>query len=94
MNIFIAKLNYRTDSDVLREAFEEYGEVTSSKVIVDRITDRSKGYGFVEMPDEQEALRAIEGLNNSELDGSTIIVKKANPKNSNYSDHKKRNWYR
>jgi len=94
MNIFVAKLNYRTDSDVLREAFEEYGEVTSSKVVVDRVTGRSKGYGFVEMPDEQEALRAIEGLNNSELDGSTIVVKKANPKRSNYSDRRQRNSYR
>lgn len=80
MNIFVAKLNYETDESSLREAFEAYGEVDSVKIIMDRETGRSKGYGFVEMGDDDEANNAINGLNESELDGSTIAVKVAKPK--------------
>ena len=80
MNIFVAKLNYATSEDVLRQAFEEFGTVDSAKVIMDRETNRSKGFGFVEMPDDSEAQEAISSLNDSELDGRTIVVKKANPK--------------
>ena len=80
MNIFVAKLNYATSEDALRQAFEEFGTVDSAKVIMDRETNRSKGYGFVEMPDDNEANEAISSLNDSELDGRTIVVKKANPK--------------
>ena len=81
MNIFIAKLNFRTTSQVLKQTFEEFGEVTSAKVVMDHATGRSKGFGFVEMPDDQEANRAIQELNNAELEGSKIVVKKANPRN-------------
>ena len=80
MNIFVAKLNYATSEDVLRQAFEEFGTVDSVKIIMDRETNRSKGFGFIEMPDDNEAREAISGLNDSELDGRTIVVKKANPK--------------
>ena len=80
MNIFVAKLNYATSEDALRQAFEEFGTVDSAKVIMDRETNRSKGFGFVEMPDDSEAQEAISSLNDSELDGRTIVVKKANPK--------------
>lgn len=82
MNIFVAQLNFRIQSDYLKEIFEEYGEVTSAKVITDQSSGRSKGYGFVEMPDEQEALSAIEELNGAEVEGKTIVVKKANPKSA------------
>ncbi|MBN2613995.1 MAG: RNA-binding protein [Bacteroidales bacterium] len=88
MNIFVAKLNFRTSSDVLRETFEEYGEVSSAKVIMDHATGRSKGFGFVEMPNDQEAGKAIDELNNFELEGSKIVVKKANPRNDNGSDRR------
>ncbi|MFO7659019.1 MAG: RNA-binding protein [Bacteroidales bacterium] len=88
MNIFIAKLNYKTSSDVLKETFEEYGEVSSAKVILDRDTGRSKGFGFVEMPNEQEAGKAIDELNNFELEGSKIVVKKANPRADSGSDRR------
>lgn len=81
MNIFIAKLNFRTTSEILKETFEAYGEVASAKVIMDHATGRSKGYGFVEMPDDDEATKAIDELNNSELEGNNIVVKKANPRN-------------
>ncbi|MEM9896603.1 MAG: RNA-binding protein [Bacteroidota bacterium] len=80
MNIFVAKLNYATSEDALRAAFEEYGSVDSAKIIMDRETQRSKGFGFVEMPDDSEANEAIASLNESDLDGRAIVVKKANPK--------------
>ncbi len=80
MNIFVAKLDYNTSSDDLRDAFEAYGDVDSAKVVMDRETGRSKGFGFVEMPNDDEAQNAIDGLNESELDGRTIVVKKATPK--------------
>ncbi|HMO40115.1 MAG TPA: RNA-binding protein [Saprospiraceae bacterium] len=83
MNIFVAKLNFNTQSDDLREAFEAYGEVDSAKVIVDHFTGKSKGFGFVEMANDDEALNAIEALNESELDGNTIVVKKAEPRGDN-----------
>ncbi len=77
MNIFVAKLNFKTESDDLRSAFEAFGEVSSAKVIMDHATNRSKGFGFVEMPNDDEARAAISNLNESELDGSTIVVKEA-----------------
>lgn len=80
MNIFVAKLSYDTTSETLEETFAAFGEVESAKVIFDRDTGRSRGFGFVEMPNDDEAYAAIEELNESELDGRTIIVKKARPK--------------
>ncbi len=80
MNIFVAKLNFKTTSEDLLALFEQFGTVSSAKVIVDKLTNRSKGYGFVEMPDDNEAYTAINDLNESEVDGSTIVVKKARPK--------------
>ncbi|HNP18495.1 MAG TPA: RNA-binding protein [Fulvivirga sp.] len=80
MNIFVAKLNFKTTSEALKAHFESYGEVSSAKVIFDKVTQRSKGFGFVEMPDDSAAEQAIEALNESEFDGRTIVVKKANPK--------------
>ncbi len=80
MNIFVAKLNYDTHEDDLRAAFEEYGEVTSCNVIMDKFTGKSKGFGFVEMPNDDEGRNAIEGLNDTEMDGRTIVVKKAEPR--------------
>ncbi len=80
MNIFVAKLNFKTTSEALQAHFESYGEVSSAKVIFDKVTQRSKGFGFVEMPDDAAAEQAIEALNESEFDGRTIVVKKANPK--------------
>ncbi|WP_304236286.1 RNA-binding protein [Jiulongibacter sediminis] len=80
MNIFVAKLSFNTDDEGLREAFEEFGSVDSAKVIMDNQTGRSKGFGFVEMENDDEALEAIQALNESELDGRTIVVKKAEPR--------------
>ncbi|MBK7342711.1 MAG: RNA-binding protein [Saprospiraceae bacterium] len=77
MNIFVAKINFRTSSEDLQAAFEKFGEVSSAKVIIDRETGRSKGFGFVEMPDNEAAQQAVDALDGSELDGSTLVVKEA-----------------
>ena len=77
MNIFVANLNYKIRKENLEGIFAEYGEVTSSKVIFDRDTKRSKGYGFVEMPNEAEAQKAIAELNGAEWEGKVIMVKES-----------------
>ncbi len=80
MNIFVARLNFKTRSEELEAAFAKFGEVSSAKIVKDRDTGRSKGFGFVEMPNDAEAQQAIATLNETELDGRTIVVKPANPK--------------
>ncbi len=77
MNIFVAKLNFKTSEDALRRLFEGYGEVSSAKIIMDRDTGRSKGYGFVEMTDDEAARQAIADLNDQEFDERVIVVKEA-----------------
>ncbi len=77
MNIFVAKLNFSTDDDGLREVFEKFGTVDTASIIKDRETGRSKGFGFVEMANAAEAKNAIAALDNTELDGRTIVVKEA-----------------
>lgn len=80
MNIFVAKLNFKTKKEDIEAAFAQFGEVTSVKIVRDKDTGRSKGYGFVEMPNEEEAKNAIASLDEKELDGRVIVVKPANPK--------------
>lgn len=80
MNIFVANLPYQVNEDKLRELFENYGEVSSIKIISDKFTGRSKGYGFVEMPADPEGSKAIEALNGFEIEGRNIAVKKSEPK--------------
>ena len=80
MNIFVAKLNFDTRESDLQGAFEEFGEVDTVKIIMDKFTGKSKGFGFVEMPNDEEGQNAINGLNDSEFDGRTIVVKKAEPR--------------
>ncbi len=82
MNIFVAKLNYSTDEDSLRDLFERFGSVDSVKVIMDRETGRSKGFGFVEMTNDDDGLIAIEELNDSDFEGRSIVVKKAEPRSN------------
>ena len=82
MNIFVAKLNYDTIEDDLRSAFEQFGEVSSCSIAHDKMTGRSKGFGFVEMDNDEEAEKAIDALNETDLDGRTIVVKKAEPRES------------
>ena len=80
MNIFVAKLNFDTQERDLEEAFAAHGAVDSVKIIMDKFTGRSKGFGFVEMPNDDEAQAAIDDLNDQEFDGRTIVVKKAEPR--------------
>lgn len=80
MNIFVAKLSSSTTSEGLLEIFQQFGEVKSAKVIMDRETGMSKGYGFVEMVSDDEARLAISELNDSEVDGNAIVVKESSPK--------------
>ncbi len=80
MNIFVARLNFKTSSEELEAAFAKFGPVSSAKIVKDRDSGRSKGFGFVEMPNNEEANQAIAALNETELDGRTIVVKPANPK--------------
>jgi RNA recognition motif-containing protein len=80
MNIFVASLSYQISEADLRELFEGYGTVSSAKIITDRETGRSKGFGFVEMDDDSEGQRAIEELNGAEFDGRTLAVSVARPR--------------
>ncbi|MDX1586183.1 MAG: RNA-binding protein [Balneolaceae bacterium] len=80
MNIYVGNLAYKVSDQELKETFEEYGEVISAKVITDRETGRSKGFGFVEMSDDEEALQAIEDLDGVEMNGRALKVNKAKPK--------------
>lgn len=80
MNIFVGSLPWSIEEADLRESFEAYGAVDSVKVITDKFTGRSKGYGFVEMPDEAQALKAIEELNGATVEGRTIVVNKSEPR--------------
>jgi RNA recognition motif-containing protein len=80
MNIFVAKLNFKTRKEELEAAFAKFGQVSSAKIVRDKDTGRSKGFGFVEMPNDDEGRAAIEGMNEKELDGRIIVVKPANAK--------------
>ena len=79
MKLYVGNLPYSVDDDRLREIFGAFGTPLSASVVLDRASGRSKGYGFVEMPDE-DARRAIEALNRSQLDGRTIWVNEARTK--------------
>ena len=80
MNIYVGNLSYDVSEGDLKEAFGAFGQVESSKVIMDMYTGRSKGFGFVEMPIEAEAQSAIEGLNGKNLKGREANVNKARPR--------------
>ena len=82
MNIYVGNLPYNVVEEDLKEIFEEYGEVATVKIISDRLTGRSKGFGFVEMENEQEANKAIEELNNAELSGRNIKVNESHPRSN------------
>ena len=80
MNIFIAGLSYNISDSDLSELFTEYGEVTSARVVTDRETGRSKGFGFVEMTEDEAGNAAIAALNEAEVDGRKLAVSVARPK--------------
>ena len=78
MNIFVSSLNFKAKKEDLQDLFTPFGEVTSARIIINRNTHRSKGYGFIEMPIEEEGLAAINALNGTEHMGRTINVAVAN----------------
>jgi RNA recognition motif-containing protein len=78
--LYVGNLAYSVGDDNLRQAFEQYGSVTSAKVMMDRDTGRSKGFGFVEMATDAEAQAAIRGLNGHSLDGRALTVNEARPR--------------
>ncbi|MBD1365528.1 RNA-binding protein [Mucilaginibacter sp. ZT4R22] len=80
MNIFVGSLPYSLEEADLKELFEAYGEVSTVKIIIDRESGRSKGFGFVEMSDDEAAQKAISGLNGSEVSGRSIAVSQAEDK--------------
>lgn len=85
MKIFVAGLPYDMDDAELEEFFEKFGAVTSVKVAMDRETGKSKGFGFVEMPNDTEAKEAIEGLNDISLGKKPLVVKQAEEKPGGFS---------
>lgn len=82
MNLFVGQLSYDTEDADLSKAFEAFGEVTSARVIRDRETGRHRGFGFVEMPDQGEAKKAMTSLDGSLLQGRNIVVNEAKPRTS------------
>jgi len=79
--LFVGSLPWSVNDDKLKEAFEEHGNVVSAKVVMDRTTGRSRGFGFVEMGSADEANKAIKALNDSELGGRNIVVNEAKSRN-------------
>ena len=81
MNIYVGNLPFSTTETDLKEAFERFGRVDSANIIMDRHTNQSRGFGFVEMADSNEAQAAIEGLNGTDLQGRTLRVNEARARN-------------
>jgi cold-inducible RNA-binding protein len=82
MNIYVGNLSSKTTEEELREAFESFGDVDSAKIIKDNLTGRSRGFGFVEMPNQEQAQSAITELNGKEFGGSPLTVNEAKPRES------------
>ena len=85
MNMYVSNLSFHTTDEDLRTLFSKFGEVSSAKVIMDRETNRSRGFGFVEMPSDDAAKEAMTGLNNKDIEGRALSVSIAREKSSNGS---------
>jgi len=84
MNIYVGNLDFKVDENDLKKVFEEYGSVNSVKIITDKYSGRSKGFGFVEMEDNAEAGKAVKELNGATLENREMVVNEARPKRNNY----------
>lgn len=82
MNIFVGSLPWSMQDAELAKQFEQFGEVSSAKIITDKFSGRSKGFGFVEMPNDDQAQKAVDALNGTEIGGRKIVVNKAREKDS------------
>jgi RNA recognition motif-containing protein len=94
MNMYVSNLSFHTTDDDLKNLFQAFGEVSSAKVIMDNVSGRSRGFGFVEMGDENAAKQAMEGLQGKEIEGRSLSVSVARPKEerSNNTFNKNRNF--
>jgi RNA recognition motif-containing protein len=92
VNIYVGNLSYQVTDEDLRTAFENYGEVSSAKVIKDKFTDQSKGFGFVEMSGQTEAESAIQEMSGKELKGRTLTVNEARPRNEGFNNNRQRRF--
>ena len=90
MNIYVGNLPYSVKSQELREAFEAFGTVSSAEVIFDRRTKRSRGYGFVEMPDASQGKKAVESMNGSDFQGRELRVDESQPREQKESQRRER----
>jgi RNA recognition motif-containing protein len=89
MNIYVSNLSFAVQDEDLREFFAEYGEVSSAKVIMDKYTNRSKGFGFVEMPDDAAGQKAIAELDGGMVEGRAIKVMVAKPREERSNNNSK-----
>jgi len=80
MNIYVANIPFKASEEELRGLFEEFGEVSSAKIILDKVTQRSRGFGFIEMKDESAGQQAINDLNGADFMGKNLVVNEARPK--------------
>jgi RNA recognition motif-containing protein len=87
MNIYVGNLDYRVNEKDLNEVFSEYGTVISAKIIMDKYNGRSKGFGFVEMENEDEANKAIQKLDGSTVENRQITVNEAKPRKKSYNNY-------
>jgi cold-inducible RNA-binding protein len=92
-NIFVGNMSFATTESELRAAFESYGEIARVQVMTDRDTGRARGFAFVEMASDEDAIKAIAGLNGTELDGRALNVNEAKPKTQGGSGSKDRGGY-
>ena len=96
MNMYVSNLSFHTTDEGLRDLFSPFGEVSSSKIIIDRQSGRSRGFGFVEMPDDGSAEKAMQELNGRDIDGRALSVTEARPKEQraggNSFSRNKRSW--
>lgn len=87
MKLYVGNLPYTTTDDELQQTFTAYGEVASANVVQDRMTNRSRGFGFVEMPNDESAKSAIEALNGKDMNGRSLIVNEARPRTEQRPSH-------
>jgi len=89
MNIYVGNLGYDINESDLREAFEQYGKITEIRLVMDKVTGKTKGFGFIEMPEKEEAQKAITEMNEMEFKGRVIKVDEAKPKTDRGSGGKR-----
>src|SRR5260221_1225112 len=88
MNIYLGNLSYSATEASLKELFEGYGTVTTAKIVTDKFTGSSRGFGFIEMPNADEAQRAIDELNGKDFDGRKIVVNESRPRETTGRDNR------